>query len=438
MKKRWTTIWSAVVAAGSCAITGVVTALSVVLYKWCAHRAVTAAEKGYHLLREHWWCLPILLATLATLAAGLAWVYRREPSVCGGGIPTAIAAVRGQATLRRWVTPLGVFALSLLSFLLGVPLGTEGPSVLIGSAIGGMMWLGKRDDARSRYAMSGGASAGFAVATGAPLAGVLFALEETHRRVTLKIVAAVGITVGCAALINAAISPLLGVNVALFSPLSLKPLAWHEYWLPLAVGAAVGLLSVGYLWYNRAIRCVTQLLNNRIPSAWRIWLVLAVTAVTGCFCFSAVSSGHELTAALLREGAPLWWLAMLLVLRTTLTLSANANGVTGGMFLPQIAIGAVFAAILGGLAARLPILGADYYTIVLVLGIAAAVAGLMRLPFTAMLFGVEVLTGWGYLLPVVIAAATAAVIVKLGGIPSVTDCVLARYETEAAKNAVDS
>ncbi len=436
MNNRWSSIRSAVLTAGSCAVTGVLTALIVVLYKWCAHRAVTAAEKGYHLLSEHWWCLPILLIVLVAVAAGLAWVYRREPSVRGGGIPTAIAAVRGQTALRRWATPIGAFGLSLLSCLLGVPLGTEGPSVLIGTSVGGMLWRGKQNDARLRYTMSGGASAGFAVATGAPLAGVLFAMEEIHHRITPKIVGTVGITVACAALTNAVFSPLLGVNVALFASLSLKPLSWSDMWLPFAIGAAVGLLSVGFLWYNRAVRCITQQIGNRVPPTWRIWTVLAATAVTGCFCFSAVSSGHELTAALLSDGAPLWWLAMLLVLRATLTLSANANGVTGGMFLPQIAIGAVFAAILGGLAVRLPILGAEYYTVVMMLGITAAVAGMMRLPLTAVVFAVEVLSGWGHLLPVVVAVATTTLIVKVSHLPSVTDGVLEHFATETTENSV--
>ncbi len=439
MKKLWLTVRSAVVTVGSCAVTGVVSAVAVVLYKWCAHRAVTAAERGYHLLRTYWWCLPILLAVLAAVAVGLAWVYRREPSVRGGGIPAAIGAVRGQTALRRWVTPLGVFGLSLLSFQLGVPLGTEGPSVLIGASIGGIaVSLCKVHSAQGSFVMSGGASAGFAVATGAPLAAVLFGIEETHRRATPKIVVSVGVAVLCAALTNTAISPLLGVNTAWFSPLSLKPLTWREWWLPLAVGVAVGLLSAGFLWYHRAIRCVTQLASNRVPLAWRIWFVLAATAVAGCFCFSAVSSGHELTAALLCNGAPLWWLVMLLVLRATLTLCANANHITGGLFLPQIAIGAVFAALLGGLAARLPLIGAEYYTVVMMLGITAAVAGLMRLPLTAVAFAVEALSGYSHILPVILTVATAYLITKMCGVTSVTDSALEHITTDMAKKPVDT
>ena len=106
------------------------------------------------------------------------------------------------------------------------------------------------------------------------------------------------------------------------------------------------------------------------------------------------------------------------------------------MFLPQIAIGAVFAAILGGLAVRLPILGAEYYTVVMMLGITAAVAGMMRLPLTAVVFTVEVLSGWGHLLPIVVAVATTTLIVKVSHLPSVTDGVLEHFATETTENSV--
>ena len=72
--------------------------------------------------------------------------------------------------------------MSLLSFLMGVPLGNEGPSVQIGTAVGrGTTRIALRKRfAWDRYSMTGGACAGFAVATGAPISGILFAVEEAH------------------------------------------------------------------------------------------------------------------------------------------------------------------------------------------------------------------------------------------------------------------
>ena len=68
---------------------------------------------------------------------------------------------------------------SVTSFLIGVPLGNEGPSVLMGTAVGKGCTdtLAKKHPAWSRYSMTGGACAGFAVATGAPISGILDAYK---------------------------------------------------------------------------------------------------------------------------------------------------------------------------------------------------------------------------------------------------------------------
>ena len=72
---------------------------------------------------------------------------------------------------------------SYIAFFTGLPLGNEGPSVLIGTALGrGTNNLFNRTPAWDRYVMTGGAAAGFAVATGAPATGIIFALEEVHKR----------------------------------------------------------------------------------------------------------------------------------------------------------------------------------------------------------------------------------------------------------------
>ena len=80
--------------------------------------------------------VPLVLLVLGGLAFGLSWVYRRAPNLRGGGIPTSIGILRGQ-TPFRWLTSLvGMFGLSLISFVVGLPLGNEGPSVQIGTAVG--------------------------------------------------------------------------------------------------------------------------------------------------------------------------------------------------------------------------------------------------------------------------------------------------------------
>lgn len=64
----------------------------------------------------------------------------------------------------------------------GLSLGREGPSIQIGAVAGqGLSRMLGRTRMEERYLITSGASAGLAAAFNAPLAGMMFALEELHR-----------------------------------------------------------------------------------------------------------------------------------------------------------------------------------------------------------------------------------------------------------------
>ena len=145
------------------AVTGIGTAGVVVLYKYVAGKTIHLSEGGYAYLREHLWALPIALILLVAVAWLLCHLYRRHPDLQGSGIPSSIAAQRGLIRIPWLKNLVGTFLLSLSNFLLGVPLGTEGPAVMMGTAIGQGTTRPKNNEhnAWARYAMTGGACAGF-------------------------------------------------------------------------------------------------------------------------------------------------------------------------------------------------------------------------------------------------------------------------------------
>ena len=412
-------------AIGYGSITGAVTALVILVYKWCAKHAVAGAEAGYHFLQEHLWCVPLVMAVFGAVAWGLSRIYRRSPNLRGGGIPTSIGILRGQLSFHWGITLIGTFGLSLLSFLIGLPLGNEGPSVQIGTAVGrGCVRVRKQSAAWDRYVMTGGACAGFAVATGAPISGVLFAVEEAHRRVSPTIFVTACSSVLCAGLTSEALCPLFGVSTTLFPAMTLPSLSIRQMWLPLAVGVAVGLFAVAFLHYYQAIRRLFRTALGRVASVWKLWGVLCATLLVGLITFSGISTGHELILSLF-AGRTVWWLLIaLLPVRATLTLCANVNHLTGGIFLPLMAIGALYAAILGEGVAHIPSLGEAYYPVVLMLGITACIAGMMRMPLTAIVFAVEALSGYHHILYVILAAGAAFAVTELFGVESINDTVL--------------
>ena len=117
-------------------ITGTLTALTVTIYKFCAKYVIGVSENGYHYLADHPAWIPLVIAALLGLAFLYAYFYKRHSNLRGGGIPTSIGILRGFISFHWFFNLCGVFLLSLLTFLLGVPLGNEGPSVQMGADIG--------------------------------------------------------------------------------------------------------------------------------------------------------------------------------------------------------------------------------------------------------------------------------------------------------------
>lgn len=413
-------------------VTGILTAVVVTLYKWCAKYAVHWSEIGYAYLREHWLWLPAVVLLLFGAAALFSFAYKRRPNLRGGGIPTSIGILRGLISFRWLRNLVGTFGLSLMTFLIGVPLGTEGPSVQMGTAIGrgSVFSLAKKHHAWDRYSMTGGACAGFSVATGAPISGLMFAIEEAHQRISPMIVIVSATSVVTAMLTSEWLAPLFGVGVSLFPALELPKLSIGEIWIPLVTGLVVGLFAVLFLkFYQKAAAFFSEKLSSIRP-IYKILGVFIATVLVGLFSFSFISTGHELILHLLSDTPAIGVLILILLVRSVLTISANTNHVTGGIFLPLLAIGAVLSALLGKGAQLLLGLDERYYSVILVFGITACIAGMMKSPLTAIFFALEALSCYHNLLYVIITAATAFIITEVFDVKSINDSVLEhRMET---------
>ncbi len=123
------------------------------------------------------WFAVLLAAALLLWRLG---VY--EPNAGGSGIPQVKGVILG-AIRMRWLRILWVKLVGgIVGIGLGLSLGREGPSIQIGAVTAqGLSRAFGRTRMEERYLITAGASAGLAAAFNAPLAGVMFALEELHR-----------------------------------------------------------------------------------------------------------------------------------------------------------------------------------------------------------------------------------------------------------------
>lgn len=419
-------------------IIGVLTAVVITMYEMCGGFIISLSEAGYSYLRQHPIWLPIVIVTLFGIALLFAYCYRKLPDLRGGGIPTSIGVVRGILPFHWSKNLIGTFFLSLTSFLIGVPLGNEGPSVQMGTAIGrgAMSPFGKKHRAWNRYAMTGGACAGFSVATGAPISGILFAIEEAHQRISPMILLISAFSVLFARITMEIMSPLIGVSVSLFPNWQLSVLSIQDIWLPLIVGITIGLFSVLFLKYFALLDTLFRKTLGKLHPATKLFIIFLLTLMGGLCSYSFVSTGHNLIVSLFNGETSLYMLVLILIVRTTLTLSANTNGITGGVFVPTLALGAVVSAILSKTIDLLFGLSPEQYTIVLVLGITACIAGMMKMPLTSIVFSIEALSCYHNILPVIVVAATAFAITEIFAVNSISESVLERKTEQLNQSKV--
>lgn len=408
------------------AITGIATAIIINLYKFLTKSIIHISETGYSFLRNHLYWIPLVLIVFWGIAKLFSWLYKKNPRLSGGGIPSSIAILRRIISFKWLKTLLGVFFMSLVSFLIGVPLGNEGPSVLIGTAVGkgSVDIFAKKHSIWSKYSMTGGACAGFSIATGASLSGILFAVEEAHHRISPMIVAVGCVSVIFATITSDIIAPLLNVSTSLFPEIHLIQLSLKDIWIPISLGIIMGIFAVLFLKYYHLINIFCNKKIKKISSQLKIFIIFVFTLIIGLISFSCISTGHELILFLFVKQKPIYILLIILLVRTTLTLLANSNKITGGIFLPILALGAILSATLAQTFEIIFSLGHQYYYPILMLGITACIASMMKMPLTAIAFSLEALSCHNNILHVILVATISYVITEIFNTKCINDSIV--------------
>jgi CIC family chloride channel protein len=356
------------------------------------------------------WGLPLAAAVCGGGAAAALWLVRRfAPETAGSGIPH-LKAVLNRLRGMKWRRVLLVkFASGTLGIGSGLALGREGPTVQMGGAIGQMVAQWLRGNARERHTLiAAGAGAGLAAAFNAPLAGVIFVLEELRRdfapgALTGAFVASVTADVVERLLLGQ--SPVFHIASPPVPPLSSLPLF-------LALGLFAGLLGVAF---NRALLGSLRLFER--TAAWPFGLpagvVGAAIGVVGWFAPAALGGGAPLVGETLAGRVTLGALAGLLVLRFAMTMFSYGCGAAGGIFAPLLVIGAQAGLLIGLLGQPLFPATAGYHTAFAVVGMAALFAAIVRAPLTAIVLLLEMTEQYSLMLPLLIACFTAYTLADL-------------------------
>lgn len=354
----------------------------------------------------HTWLLPgagFLSGSLAGLL--LQWV---APEAAGSGVPQVKAALAYVAIPLN----LRVAAVKLVSTMLilssGFVLGRQGPTVHIGAALAAQLsrWVPASPD-HQRQLLAAGAAAGLAAGFDAPIAGVMFVIEELLHDVS-------SLTLGTAILasftggvisrvlggpnLRLGIQPhqlpthfsisdipfflLLGIGVgllaALFNHSILRALRWsRQYWrwsLPWKLGT-VGLLSGGVI--------------ALLPITFRDSAILQEMLTS-----DQIQAPFAIAAFLFQFGL------------TVLACSAEAPG---GLFVPSLILGSAVGQVVGLLEHQ--VLQGEPVIFALA-GMGAFFGAVAKVPITAIVIIFEMTTSFQLVLPLMISAVTAYLVAE--------------------------
>ena len=406
---------------------GFLSALLITAFKIATEWVIHLSGTLYGAVIEKPVFMPLLILGAAALGIASSFLLSKSRSCRGGGIPTSIAAIRGIVGFR-WFASIFILPFSaLLSFFCGLPLGTEGPCVQMGTAVGDgvLKLLGKeKHKGWRRYIMTGGASAGFSIATSSPITAILFSMEELHKHFSPMLLTVASISV-LTAQITTQLLAIFGIgSIGLFHLPVLEAISPKLLFAPLVVGIVCGSVSILFTRFYKYIDQLIHLIREKVSRYVLFPILFAAVAIIGIFFSDAIGSGHSLIDALLVDSGVWYLLILVFLLRTVGMMVSNTAGVTGGVFLPTLA----FGAILGSLCAKMMIglgwLSPEHYTLIVVIGITAFLGATSRIPVTACVFAIEALSGINNVLAIIIATTIALLVVESSGLEDFTDTVI--------------
>lgn len=334
--------------------------------------------------------------------------FRYFPGSERSGIPQVKSALEIHGHLEQRIRLLsfriavGKIMLPIMGILSGASVGLGGPSVQIGASI--MASLGRAVRFPPHYLERGlilaGSAAGFAAMFSAPLAGIVFAIEEMGRALEEKISSLV-----LTAIIFAGMTAYALLNSYIFFDDTSVVMPWDQSWLAVPLcGTAGGILGAVF---SRTLIVGGRYLKRKGPPIVAVALLSGfVIAVLGYASGGDTYGTGFQKAQIILTGAqevdPLYPFLKMLA-----TCATFFSGIPSGIFVPALATGAGLGSDLAHLFPVAPV------TAMILLTMSGYFAGMLQSPITAFVIVMEMTNTHDILIPLMATAFLASGTSKL-------------------------
>ncbi|WP_442944705.1 chloride channel protein [Nostoc sp.] len=285
----------------------------------------------------------------------------------------------------------------------GMTLGRQGPTVQVGAGLAAGMsrWVPTSPDHR-RQMIAAGAGAGLAAAFNAPIAGVLFIVEELLQDLS-------GLTLGTAIIasfIGGVISRLLGggsldLNLQLVKSSSQFSIPEIPFFILLGILAGL----FGALFNRGLIFSIKFYRRLHISLPLRVALAGFISGVVVAMLPPSFRDNTGLRESLITGGSQPSVAAIAFAAQFILTLIAFGSGAPGGLFAPSLILGSCLGHIIG--VSELYITGVGSPTTYALAGMGGFFSAVSKVPITAIVIVFEMTTDFNLVLPLMIVSVAA-------------------------------
>ncbi|MBY0358111.1 MAG: ClC family H(+)/Cl(-) exchange transporter [Candidatus Obscuribacterales bacterium] len=332
-------------------------------------------------------------------------VQRFSPTAYGSGIPQVRAYLLGaKLPLDIKVAAVKLFA-GTIALGSGLFLGREGPTVHIGAAIAAHLnRFIPCSKERTKQLVAAGSGAGLAAAFNAPIAGVLFVVEELLKDTSTPAIGTAIIACFVASiathLLNAphveSALPIRALQIS-FTPLDIA------FWVILGIAAGI----LGSI-FNKCILLFLKLYRDYapIPICLRVGFAGLISGLIIAFMPDAHFRNYATLNDMIIAGQTAWYMVPLAFCAFFfLTLMAYGSSAPGGLFAPAIVLGSALGATVSYLEHYL--FGVGSAETMALVGMGAFFAAVARVPITAVVIIFEISGHYALVLPLMIACAVA-------------------------------
>lgn len=375
----------------------------------------------------------ILLAAFLSKAIGI------DAQVAGSSIPQIKNILQGRTKMIKPFRLLAIkFFATITAIGAGMSLGRAGISVQFGAAVGNFFTRifytrqSRHAAVEGNFLLTAGAGAGLAAIFNAPLAGVIFCIEELRKRFSSEmLIPAVTAAVTASFVVRTVfgVRPVFETitatpltlpavmtlpNFEMITAMSTAPIKFFLLFISLGIICGI----IGAIFSKALILALDIYDGLKIFGVKRFAIPLLLAIPLGIELPQVLGCGNVLVDELLISHTALSLLIIFLAGKIFYTLICFGTNAPGGLFLPVLVIGALIGNIFARAGNGLHIFTADWTTLFIIFGMAAFFAAVVKAPVTGSILILELTGQFGHLVGLIVVSGAAFMIADLlGGQP---------------------